>query len=385
MQSRKQQLHLVIAGGGTGGHIQPAVAVLHVLRQRLSLNISVFWIGSGRGLERQIAQQEYVPFYPILTGKLRRYLAWQTPFDLVKIPLGLLQAIVLLRRLRPHVVFGTGGYVSVPAVIAAGILGIPAIIHEQTATVGLATRLTAPFVRKIALTYPQTVQWLGHFAHKATVTGLPLRPELFTGDASQALAHFQFTPQLPVLYITGGSLGAHALNLAVEQILPELLLFTQVVHQCGPTTANHDYPRLRATRAALPPALATRYQVVEYVDSHVLPHLYAAATLVVSRAGANTVAELAGLGKPAILIPLPGAAGNEQARNAAILEQAGGALVLPQQDLTPQRLLSLIQTMMNQPEQLAQMAERARNVARLDAAERLATLLLDYASASTSS
>lgn len=369
----ERPLKLVIAGGGTGGHIQPAVATLRVLRDRIPLD--PLWVGSRAGLEADAAAAQGIPFRAISTGKLRRYLAFETLVDAVRVPLGVAQGLALMRSVHPDVVFATGGFVSVPVVAAARVLGIPALSHEQTATVGLANRINAHVCDVVALSYPESAAVLVGARAKTVVTGNPIRADLHTGQPGRALAQFGLDPTEPLVYVTGGALGAHAINDAVREALPALLPLTQVIHQCGPAAGNGDHPRLLAARDALAPDLRRRYVVTERVGPE-LADVYAAAALVVGRAGAGTVAELATLGKPSILIPLPGAGGDEQTRNARVLAEAGAAVLLPQDDLTAERLTDEVRRLLSDPARLAAMSANARRHGHEHAAERLAEQIL---------
>ncbi|HUZ01691.1 MAG TPA: undecaprenyldiphospho-muramoylpentapeptide beta-N-acetylglucosaminyltransferase [Thermomicrobiaceae bacterium] len=367
---------LVIAGGGTGGHVQPAVATLDVLRQQVTLE--PLWIGSRGGFERGAAAEAGIPFRAISTGKLRRYLSLNTVVDAVRVPAGVVQACLALRSFRPDAVFATGGFVSVPAVIAARMLGIPCLSHEQTATAGLATRINARFCDVIALAYAASADQLRGTRARLVVTGNPTRAALLSGDPATGRERFHFDAESPVVYVTGGVLGAHAINEAVRLTLPTLVEVTQVVHQCGPAAGNGDYQRLLEARERLPAARRARYAVEERFGPE-LADVFAAACLVVSRAGAGTIAELATLGKPSILIPLPGAGGDEQARNAAVLAEAGAAVLLPQRELTSERLLDVIHALVGDAERLRDMATRAREHGHGDAATRLAREVLSLA------
>lgn len=365
-------LRLVIGGGGTGGHTVPALAALDALRAQI--DVEVLWIGSRRGVERRFAEQNNIPFRWIPTGKLRRDPTPRTLLDLAAVPLGILAAASLIRTFRPDVVFGTGGYVSVPVVIGGWLNRVPIVIHEQTAIAGLATRIAARFADAVAISFEATRPLLRRRRSAIVHTGLPIRRELFRGDAQRALAHFGFTKDLPLVYVTGGVLGAHALNQAIAAALPDLVKSVQVLHQCGPARINGDLPRLVERRSTLPYPLQRRYAVVEFLTEE-LPDVYAAADLVISRAGASTVAELAALGKPAILVPLPGARGDEQTANARLLNDLGSAILLPQRDLTPQRIVALVERLVADREALAAMGQRGKVLAVPDAAERLADLI----------
>jgi UDP-N-acetylglucosamine--N-acetylmuramyl-(pentapeptide) pyrophosphoryl-undecaprenol N-acetylglucosamine transferase len=365
---------IVIAGGGTGGHTSPGLAVAAALHAR---GVPCAWIGSRGGLEARRAPEAGIPYHAIPTGKLRRALAWQNVPDLlVNAPAGVLAAWRLLRRLRPRVVFATGGFVALPVALAAALARVPVVVHEQTAVPGLANRIAARVARRVAVTFPESA---GAFGGAATVvTGNPLRPELRSGRRATALERFGFDPSLPLVYVTGGAQGAHAINRAVGEVLPGLLAQAQCLHQTGDNQATGDRAWLEARRAALAPALAARYVVRPWVGDE-LADVYAAAALVVSRAGAGTLNECCQLGVPALYIPLPGARGDEQTANARLVGRAGGCAILPQAGMTPALLLERVQHLLSDPARLKEMGERARVVAVPDAAERLADLLLEIA------
>ena len=372
-------LRLVIAGGGTGGHVQPAVATLQELRRRVPLQ--PLWLGSAAGLERSVAADEGIPFRAIAVGKLRRYFSLQTPLDALRIPLGVAQSLRHLRAARPDLVFSTGGFVSVPTVVAARLLGIPSLTHEQTAVIGLATRINARFVDVIALSYERSRALLGAHRGRVIVTGNPIRASLYDGDPAGAFRAFGLDPNLPLVYVTGGALGAQAINSAVREALPRLLARVQVIHQCGRTAGEEE--RLHAAREALPPELQPRYAIRPFIGPE-LADIYAAAVLVVGRAGAGTVAELSALGKPSLLIPLPGSAGGEQQTNARMLEESGASVVLPQEQLSPERLAAEIEQLIA-GKRLSAMAVAARTRGTPDAAARLADALLALAARPASS
>jgi UDP-N-acetylglucosamine--N-acetylmuramyl-(pentapeptide) pyrophosphoryl-undecaprenol N-acetylglucosamine transferase len=207
-----------------------------------------------------------------------------------------------------------------------------------------------------------------------------VRPELLAGQAERARAAFGFSPARPVVYLTGGARGSHVLNKAIASALPELVGIAQLVHQTGPAEVNGDLPRLAELAAGLPEQLRTGYRPVAFVGPE-LPDLFALASLVVGRAGAGTVAELAALGKPALLIPLPGTSADEQTRNAVLLAGAGAAVLLPEPELTPARLTREVAALLAAPDRLVEMGRSARRFACPDAAERLVDHLLDLADA----
>ena len=364
---------VVIAGGGTGGHTSPGLAVAALLRER---SIACAWIGSHSGIEAQRVPPTGLHYVAISTGKLRRYWAWQNIGDLaVNVPMGLFGAVQALRALSPKVVFGTGGFVALPVMVAAAVLRVPIVLHEQTAVPGLANRIGARFARRIAVTFPDRTASFP--ASRVVVTGNPLRPELRAGSRSGAIARFQLDPALPLLYVTGGALGAHRINRVVGEALPALLAHTQIIHQCGENPTTGDRQWLQARRAVLPASLARRYTVVPYVGAE-LAEIYAAVALAVARAGAGTVNECCQLGVPALYVPLPGTSGDEQNANARLVERAGGAVVLPQSELTPERLAREVRTLCAEPARLKQMGELARTLAVPDAAERIVAVLTEF-------
>ena len=370
---RLSPVDVVIAGGGTGGHTSPGLAVAALLRER---SRTCVWIGSRSGIEAQRVPQSGIPYIAISTGKLRRYWAWQNVADLlVNVPAGTLSVLRILRTLRPRVVFGTGGFVALPVVLGAALLRVPVVLHEQTAVPGLANRIGARFARRIAVTFPDRAGRLP--AARVVVTGNPLRPELRAGSRSSAIARFQLDPVVPLVYVTGGAQGAHRINRVVGDALASITEQAQLIHQCGENPATGDRQWLEDRRAALPPALARRYTVVPYIGAE-LAGIYAAAALVVARAGAGTVNECCQLGVPALYVPLPGTRGDEQTENARIVERVGGAVVLPQSMLTTERLVREVRALLADPAGLKQMGEHARTLAVPDAAERIVALLWDF-------
>jgi UDP-N-acetylglucosamine--N-acetylmuramyl-(pentapeptide) pyrophosphoryl-undecaprenol N-acetylglucosamine transferase len=367
---------LAITGGGTGGHVLPALAVVDELQRRGAL-ADLIWVGSGEGVERQAADEAGIRFVSIPTGKLRRYLSLRNLTDAARIPLGVLAARRALAAFRPDVVLSTGGFVSVPAVVAARGIA-PVLTHEQTAILGLANRINARFADVLAVSYSQTQSLASPLHGRVVVTGNPIRVDLTAGDRSRGLRRLEFEAAVPVVYVTGGARGASPINQRIAALIPGILNRAQIVHQTGPASANADASNLSKLKESLPRAVRHRYHVVEFLGE-ALPDIYAAADLVVGRAGAGTIAELAYVGLPAILIPLPGARGDEQAVNARILGDAGAAVVIAQSDATPERLQGEILALLNDPERRALMANAARTVARPDAAARLADELLSLA------
>ena len=371
-------MRLVLAGGGTGGHVTPAIATIAALREQLSDEaLELLWIGTRDSVEHRIATEQRIPFRAIQAGKLRRYFSLDNMIDLGRLPIGVLQALLALRRFKPDVVFSTGGFVSVPTVAAAGLLRLPILTHEQTAQFGLANRLNLRFAATIALPYEASRAFVPPTERRVVVTGNPVRREIHEGDRAEGARVFGLDQSLPTIYVTGGARGARAINATIAAIMPELVERYQIIHSCGNQDAAPTLRDLQALGRSLPPDKRNRYVVRDFVGAE-LPHVYALTSLVIGRAGAGTVAELASLGKPAILIPLPGTGGDEQTKNARLLADVGGAVILPESALTADRLRQQIDTLLapEATERLRQIGAAARTQAPGDAAAHLATELL---------
>jgi UDP-N-acetylglucosamine--N-acetylmuramyl-(pentapeptide) pyrophosphoryl-undecaprenol N-acetylglucosamine transferase len=282
-----------------------------------------------------------------------------------------------LRSFRPDIVFSTGGFVSVPTVFAARNRA-PIVTHEQTAVLGLATKINLRCADVLAVSYDETTRLVGDWKGKTVVTGNAVRASFKLGEKRRAQERFGFTEDLPLLYVTGGARGASPINRVISEMLPSLLETWQVLHQTGPASANDDAQLLRNVQTKLPTHLRDRYNVVEFIGDE-LPDVYAAASLIIGRAGAGTVAELTYLGKPAILIPLPGTGGDEQRVNASVLAKSAGAIVIEQSEATPERLAAELSRLANDQGLLDSMAANAKSIGKPDAAIHLTDVILALA------
>ncbi|MFI6290703.1 UDP-N-acetylglucosamine--N-acetylmuramyl-(pentapeptide) pyrophosphoryl-undecaprenol N-acetylglucosamine transferase [Nonomuraea sp. NPDC050790] len=369
-------LRLLITGGGTGGHTYPALTTLGAV-QRRRLPHDVLWVGTANGLEARITAEHGIPFKAITTGKLRRRPNLRelgtNIADVFRIPVGVAQAVGHAARYLPDVVLSTGGYVAVPIGVAAKLIRRPLVMHEQTTVVGLANRILSRLATRIALSHESSLDYLpASTRSKAVVTGNPVRPELLRGDRAAAYDHFGLTFEVPLIYVTGGAQGSKQINTLIAESLPVLLRHAQIVHQCGPAWIE----QMRAV--PLPPELADRYHPVPYVGAE-LPDLFAAADVVVARSGAGTVSELTAVGKPAVLVPLIPTGGDEQRKNASYLASSGAARALLEPRPTADMLLAELMPMLADPALRAAMAEAARKLGRVDAADALADVLLQAA------
>jgi UDP-N-acetylglucosamine--N-acetylmuramyl-(pentapeptide) pyrophosphoryl-undecaprenol N-acetylglucosamine transferase len=314
---------IILTGGGTAGHVTPNIALIPQLEAE---GWQIEYIGSHKGIEKQLIEAIDLPFYGISSGKLRRYFDWQNFIDPFKVLWGIVEAIFLLRKLKPSVVFSKGGFVSVPVIIASWLNRIPVIIHESDITPGLANKIALPFASKVCVTFPETLKHLPD----ATLTGLPIRTEILRGDPQRGLDFCNFNQDLPVLLAIGGSSGSARINQAVRDRLDQLTQRFQVVHGCG--------------KGNLDPALENlpNYRQFEYLGAE-LADILAIADLVVSRAGANSIFELLALRKPHLLIPLPRASSRgDQILNARSFQQQGYSAVLFEEDLNQASLIEAI-------------------------------------------
>lgn len=392
-QSVKKPFKILVTGGGTGGHVTPALSVVNTLRSmqdKLGCDPVFLYVGSKHGVEKDLAAEAGISFAGVQTGKLRRARRWyglinaKNIVDLGRVPVGIGQAFKEVMRFKPDVVLATGGYVAVPPVIAAGILGVPVLIHEQTVQIGLANRIASRFASKIALTFEGSVNQLPTSERKkAIVTGNPVREILFSGDRDRAVERFGFSKDgsiLPVIYVTGGAQGARIINRAVEQELGSLLEVACVIHQCGrqPEGSEQDFDRLTNAVKQLPEKLKRRYFVTQFIREEI-GDIYAITNLIVGRSGAGTVAEVCALGKPAIFIPLVPTGGDEQTKNAKRVVDAGGGVIIPQAELTGERLLKEITLLISNPEHLETMGKSSLTLATPNASKDIAEALLSIA------
>lgn len=354
-------MRVLLAGGGSAGHTSPLLATADALR-RLEPDVEVTALGTARGLETRVVPEAGYPLELVPAVPLPR----RPGADLARVPgrvrAALKETLAVLDRVRPDVVVGFGGYVSVPAYLAARRRGLPLVVHEGNALPGIANRLGARLTTHVATSFPDTE--LRH----ATYLGLPVRRMISTLDRdalrTEARAHFGLDPDRPTLLVTGGSQGARRLNQAVAAAAPAFAVAgVQVLHVVGP---RGEAEPERAEGGA-------PYVVVPFVSRMDLA--YAAADAVLCRAGSNTVTEVSGVGLPAVYVPLPIGNG-EQALNARPVVEAGGGLLQPDADLTPEWVRATLPALLTDPERLATMSRAATAVVPLDADDKLAAMVV---------
>lgn len=364
---------VVLTGGVSGGHTFPLIAVARSLRNHFPGGVEFLFIGSKGQFESRAMADEGIPAQYVLTGKMRRYFSWLNFVDPFKVPLGVLQALWKLFLYMPDVVFAKGGSASVPVVVAAWIYQIPVVIHDSDAVAGRANRFLARFATRIAIAYPSAAQYFP--AGKVALTGNPVREELLSGDAARAATMFGLSLEKPTLLVLGGSQGAMVLNESVLRILPELFRAgIQVVHQTG--KENYEAIMEVIQENEIDP-VKSGYVVRDFFSVSELADLLALSTVVLSRAGAGSIAELAATQKAVILVPLQNAANDEQRMNAYDIAGIGGAIVLEEPNLGEHILLQKIMELLQNPELRVSMGSKIRAFYHPDAAAVLASGLKD--------
>ena len=354
-------MRVLIAGGGTGGHVIPGLAIAREMRDRYGAEVR--FVGTARGLETRLVPEAGFGLELIEVGQLKNVSLAVRARTLADLPIGIRRCMKMLRSLRPDVVVGVGGYVSGPAMMAAILMRVPTLAYEPNAAPGLANRIVGRMVNAAAVNFEESRRYF----RNAVMTGVPVRAEFFTLPERPA-----GTP--PRLLVFGGSQGARAFNEVMPQLILRLLERVpglRVLHQAG---ARHA----EATRAAYAEtgADAERWRVEAFLED--MPARFAEASLILCRSG-SSVAELAAAGKPSILVPFPLAADDHQRKNAEAFAKVGAASMLIEAEMTPERLLEKLTGMLGDDVGLREMGERVRLLARPDALERIGAMVAGLA------
>lgn len=313
---------IILTGGGTAGHVTPNIAMIPRLKE---LGYEISYIGTYNGIEKKLIEEIGIPYYGISSGKLRRYFDLKNFTDPFRVNKGFGDAKRILKKIKPDVVFSKGGFVTVPVVLMAAHLHIPVVIHESDMTPGLANKIALPKATKICCNFPETKEL---FSDRATVTGTPIRQELFNGSKEKAREFCGFTDDKPTLLVVGGSTGSVAINKAIWGCLDELLKEFNVIHLTGKDKLNPDIKDKKG------------YVQYEFIKEQ-LPDMFALADVVISRAGANAICELLAIRKPNLLIPLSKAASRgDQILNAQSFEKSGYSYVIEEEAVSNETLLT---------------------------------------------
>lgn len=319
---------IVLTGGGSAGHVTPNIALSKIL---IKNDWQVEYIGSIDGIEKNLVQEVGINYHGISSGKLRRYFSLENFKDPFKVLKGVAEATLLLKKLKPDLVFSKGGFVTVPVIMSAYLNKIPVVIHESDYTPGLANKISIPFSKKVCVSFPETLKYIPQ--DKGVYTGAPIRAEITQGNKEKGLDFCGFNNEKPVILVMGGSLGSQILNKNVREIITKLTENFQVVHICGKGLKDESFENI------------TGYKQFEYINQE-LSDVFACTEIFVSRAGSNAIFEFLALKKPNLLIPLSKKASRgDQILNARSFEKAGFSKILYEEDLDSELLYNFIKSL----------------------------------------
>ncbi|MDO8474518.1 MAG: UDP-N-acetylglucosamine--N-acetylmuramyl-(pentapeptide) pyrophosphoryl-undecaprenol N-acetylglucosamine transferase [bacterium] len=374
-------MKILFTGGGTGGHILPIIAVARELRKQqdspeLAGGLEFFYMGPKDDFAEILLSQEGIKVYHALAGKIRRYGGFKTLFPnlldtFVKTPLGIFQALLRMFLLSPDLILSKGGYGALPATIAGWMLQIPIVLHESDTVPGLSNRVGGFFASQIFVSFPRTSFFP---AKKMAVVGNPIRKGVLVGSKEEAQRLLELKGGKPVILFMGGSQGAQRINDMLLAILQEALKDFEIIHQAG----EKNFVQVREeAKTVVDKELLPYYHAVSFLKEQELRHVYAATDFIVSRAGSGSIFEIAALGKPSILIPLPEAAQNHQIQNAYEYANTGAAIVLEESNLAPHFFLEKLRYLVSNSQELAKMSAAALQFAKPEAATTIARYLIE--------
>jgi UDP-N-acetylglucosamine--N-acetylmuramyl-(pentapeptide) pyrophosphoryl-undecaprenol N-acetylglucosamine transferase len=374
-------MKIVFTGGGSGGHFYPIIAIAEeikeAVRERKIIEPELYFFGPSVFDERALFEQG-ITFVSTTAGKMRRYFSFSNIIDVFKTFFGIVQTTLALYRIYPDIVFSKGGYGSVPTVIAARILRIPLIIHDSDAIPGRATLMAAGYAKKIAVAYEDAFAYFPEKTRaKVALVGNPTRREIQQPAKEGAFEFLKLEENVPVILILGGSLGSQTINETVLSALPSLVSRYQIIHQTG--TQLFEGVTQTAKVILEKNEWRYRYKVFPTLIPVAMKMAAGAADIIVSRAGSNTLSEIAGWGKPAIIVPIPETISRDQRLNAFAYARGGAAIVIEQANFTPNVLISEVDRLFANPKTRADMVAATKEMAKLDAARNLAHAILDTA------
>ncbi|WP_339050340.1 undecaprenyldiphospho-muramoylpentapeptide beta-N-acetylglucosaminyltransferase [Rickettsiella endosymbiont of Xylota segnis] len=355
-----KKIKIIFTGGGSSGHVTPSLPLISALQNK---GVDTFYVGSKKGIEHSLIKPLKIPYYAITAGKLNRYWTWKnllTPFQLMK---GIIQSLIICRKIKPDIIFSKGGFVALPVVIAAKLSSIPIVIHESDLTPGLANRLSFPFAKLICITFPETIKYVKRTS-KILLTGMPIRDTLQYGDPKRGLKFCGFTEKIkPVLLIMGGGLGSSIVNESVRRLINPLTEKFQVIHICGKNKFDPAFEGIKS------------YKQFEYLQDE-FADVLASADLVISRAGATSIYELVSLNKPNILLPLSKKASRgDQIHNARYFAKLGLSNVIYFEEFSDEKLLK---TLFESYENLDELKSKLSQFKQLNATQIIIDKLVNF-------
>ena len=370
---------VLLLGGGSGGHVFPLVAVASALKeksQQAGVSLELMMMGDGK-LIKNAATETGLKFRLILAGKFRRYFSPLTIIDIFKMPVGFFQALWHIFWFMPDVVFVKGGYASLPGALVARLYFIPLFIHESDSIPGLANRVLGKLAKTIFVSFNSSQKYFKH--SKTVLTGNPVRKELIMGDKPTAMTKFGLNSNFKTILVAGGSQGAQKINKIIIDSLVLLVKDFQIIHQCGESqfqlVKTESKKIIKEGEGEYANAVITNYKLYPFFNANDMALAYAAADIIISRAGASNISEIAMLGKPAIIIPITNSSANHQLENALEISKFGVAMI-EEENLTPHIVINQIKSLL-EPEKLSSISEKLKTFAVFDAAEKIAEILLN--------
>jgi UDP-N-acetylglucosamine--N-acetylmuramyl-(pentapeptide) pyrophosphoryl-undecaprenol N-acetylglucosamine transferase len=361
-------MKILFTGGGTGGSVVPLIAIYQkikkpeIWRQNSAVPPEFFWIGSYDGLEKKMVEQYGIKYFGISSGKLRRYFSWQNFIDPFRVIKGFFQSLKILRQVRPQIIITAGSYISVPVVWAGALLKIPILVHQQDLQRGLANKIMSKWAKKITVSWEDSLK--DFYRNKTIYTGNPVREEVFMGELPNPPYQGGYDASLSTVLILGGGTGAEAINQAVEKHLAKLVRVANIIHITGKgkkIETPHDIANI------------SRYHQFEFVDKEFIS-MMKLADLIITRAGMSTLSELAVLGKPTVIVPMPN---THQERNAHIFYKNNAAIVYEQKYLEDENFIKLIIDLLSNQAKLENLSLNISKMMPTDAAEKVAKMVFD--------
>jgi len=371
-------MKIVFAGGGTGGHILPIIAVCREIRRIYSnKDLEFFYIGPKDEFGEIFLSHEGIKIKHVLSGKIRRYSGWKTYLRnivdiLFKIPVGILQSFFIVLFLNPDLLFSKGGYGSIPGVISSWLLGVPIFLHESDVVPGMSNRFLSKFAVMIFVSFPRTEYFP---PRKMIMTGNPIRREILEGLKGEAKKLFKIDSDKPVVLILGGSQGAQRVNDEILEDLADMLETFEVIHQCG----EKNYRQVKSeSKSIITEELEKSYHLYPILKEELIKQAYSVCDIIISRAGSGSIFEIAASGKPSILIPLPESAQNHQVKNAYIYAENGATIVMEEINFTSHFFVQKLKFLFMHHDELAKMRKAALEFAKPEAAKTIAQYFIDY-------
>jgi len=337
-------MKILLTGGGTGGHLIPLLSVVAEIKKR-DANAEFLFVGPKSDFNDTL-REAGIEVKIVNAGKLRRYFSLENFSDIFKVLMGIDQAFFYILQFKPDVIFSKGGFASVPAVFAASYTRIPILTHESDTVPGIANKLIGRFAKKIFISFPESRKYFPD--NKIIISGNPIREDILDGDKNRARRFFGLREELPIVLVFGGSQGAQKINEALFDSLPKLLVDFQVIHICG----MKNFEEIEKKMDGLELLNKKRYKVYPYLKDE-MKDAFALSDFVVSRAGANSLAEIIALEKPGLVIPLPSAANNHQYHNAKYFAEQNMLLLFEEKDLSGEKLLKKLKELQSRKEEIA--------------------------------